>query len=45
MIGTSVIDLDGGVVDAHAAQRGQNMLGGGNQRSFGHQHRRKLGCD
>ena len=28
------IDLDDGVIDAHAAQRGQNMLGRGNQRPF-----------
>ena len=28
------IDFDGGVVDAHAAQRGQDMLGGGDQRTF-----------
>ncbi len=27
------IDFDGGVVDAHAAQRSEHMLGGGDQRA------------
>ncbi len=28
------VDFDGGVVDAHAAQGSEHMLGGGNQRTF-----------
>ncbi len=28
------IDLDGGVVDAHAAQRSKHVFRGGNQRTF-----------
>ena len=40
------IDFDGGVVDAHAAQRCEHMLGGGNQRTFAvAQHGRKFGGD
>ena len=28
------VDFDGGVIDAHAAQRGKNVFGGGNQRTL-----------
>ena len=28
------VDLDGGVVDAHATQRSKDVLGGGNHRAF-----------
>ena len=40
------VDFDGGVIDAHAAQRGKHVLGGGNQRTFAvAEHRRKFGGD
>ena len=40
------VDFDGGVIDAHAAQRCEHMLGGGNQRPFAvAQHGREFGCD
>ena len=40
------IDFDGGVVDAHAAQRGKHVLGGGDQRTFAvAQHGGEFGGD
>ena len=40
------IDLDGGVIDAHAPQRSEHMFGGGNQRTFAvAQHGCKFGGD
>ena len=40
------VDFDGGVVDAHAAQRGENMLGGRDQRAVAvAQHGREFGGD
>ena len=40
------VDFDGGVIDAHAAQRGQNMFGGGNERTLVvAQHGREIGGD
>ena len=40
------VDFDGGVIDAHAAQRSEHMLGGGNQRTFAvAQHGGEFGGD
>jgi hypothetical protein len=40
------IDFDRGVIDAHAAQRGEHMLGGRDQRAVAvAQHGGKFGCD
>ena len=40
------VDFDDGVVDAHAAQGSEHMLGGGNQRAFTvAQNGRKIGGD
>ena len=40
------IDFDGGVVDAHAAQRSKHMFGGGDQRTFTvAENGRKIGGD
>ena len=40
------VDFDGGVVDAHAAQRSEHMFGGGNQRTLAvAQHGGKFGGD
>ena len=40
------IDFDSGVIDAHAAQGGEHMLGGGDERALAvAQHGREFGCD
>ena len=40
------VDFDRGVVDAHAAQCREHMLGGGDQRTFAvAQHGGEFGCD
>ena len=40
------IDFDGGVIDAHAAQRSKHVFGGGNQRTLAvAQHGREFGGD
>ncbi len=40
------VDFDDGVVDAHAAQGGEHMFGGGNQRAFAvAEHGSKIGGD